>query len=67
MGESIFDGNFMVSGQFSGSSFPWGQLSAGQFSWGGGNCPGAIIRGKEAIFLGDNFPDTVLKRYLVEF
>ena len=56
MGESIFDGNFMVSGQFSGCSFPWGQLSAGQFSWGG-NYPGE----------GGNFPDTVLKRYLVEF
>ena len=54
MGAIIFEGNFMVSGQFSGGgdSFARGQLSRGQFS------SGAIGRG--AIFRRqlsrDNYP-----------
>ena len=67
VGAIIFEGNFMVSGQFSGGggavllggnctgdNFPLGQLAGGQHS--GGNCPGTIIRW--AIFPSGNFLDT---------
>ena len=56
----IYWGDFMVGGggDFPGGNFPRGQLSGGQLS-GGAIIQGAIIRGG-AIFVGGNYPRTVL-------
>ena len=65
MGAIIFEGDFIVSGQFSGGgggavflggncsggTFPRGKLSGGQF------CSGAIVR--RAHFLRGNCPNTL--------
>ena len=66
VGTIILEGNFMVTGQFSGGQFSSGAIVRRAIflrgNWPGGNIRGAIIQGtiaRGAIFLGGNFPNTL--------